>query len=968
MCKEGNATGEAEGKGAGGRAEDEDASSTNRKHAICQKKAEQRKTSSYKGKHLCKENFCEEDGIRNNSTTIKYNEKEKNYSIRRGQKNFCGKAYNNNEAGITHTCNEENVMNSDMPEEGNDRMRKENNLGYRNNLRKNENAHNKNVNSQKNMHSSGTNAPNFHIEKGDRILHSYRNSVHRMRGTSNYGSRKFPEDVNTARNYNFLPSKQNHRINNFQSGYSAQSVHFNNRSNPSDKYTEEGNEKRKDNSKYGGRYNPQDSTRGIDHFNKGNYNRPFYNSNLNKNYFNYNIKVNTNIKNYIPVQYRKKTFNMTYSDDKKEGESFKKREDYCTNNIYTHDVINNTRKDIPLSYTRNEKTEKHSFVENCERYSNKDKIICHTKLYDDSYVQYRNQFIPNEKKNKMQNDYVDMKNGENDDSINVGENDDSINVGENDDSINVGENDDSINVGENDDSINVGENGDSINVGENDDSINEGEKELVHTNKGSNDTSVTNKNITNNNKKTEVHEKMEKEKKMEDESKHSIEETNEKLKKEKREEEKKKVLNWKNEEQTLLEEGLRVYKNLKNSPQKWEKISQLVKTKNADDCLKRFLYCRFVVLKEKKKLERGREQQEEKAKEVEKEKQRERTVERAGETGDQCPKNGEKGQEQQQQGQEQEQEQDIDSDDMSINNNINIKGKSLLLSNVRMKNISLYKSVLLKLQLICTRCCNTFDITSTSKDPPQLVCNCTNCSSSAVIEIYRNICFLENSCICILKFNQCSLMDLLTADYSINCESCGRKSILKNVTSGKEINVNCQKCFTKLEFRYTDFTFDETTSANNATIKKIDEMINKLFTKKKTSKKIGVPTSNNLKIEKSKNVVKINNIEVKDGACKHFKRSHRLFKFPCCNKIFPCPTCHDMNSNHECTIARRVICGFCYREFDDDDVCICQRDKKTKKGGNFWEGCRNAITLSKNDSKKYKLLNRQTVQKKKKAK
>ncbi|ANQ07483.1 Uncharacterized protein PCOAH_00016070 [Plasmodium coatneyi] len=393
---------------------------------------------------------------------------------------------------------------------------------------------------------------------------------------------------------------------------------------------------------------------------------------------------------------------------------------------------------------------------------------------------------------------------------------------------------------------------------------------------------------------------------------------NDNLRKLKREEEKKKVMNWKLEEQTLLEEGLRVYKDLKNCPEKWEKVSEIVKTKGPEDCLKRFLYCRFI------------------------------------EGSDQA--NNE------------EMDQDIDSDDMNINNNVNITGKSLVLGNVHIKNISLYKAIQLKLQLLCTRCCNTFDVTTTSKDAPQLVCTCVNCSSNAVVEVYRNICFMENSCVCVLKFNQCSLMDLLSGDYSVNCESCGRKSILKNVTSGKEMHVNCQKCFTKLEFKYSGFSFDEIVNANNAAIKKIDEMINKLFTKKKSNKKALAP-ANNLKIEKCKNVIKVNNIEVKDGACKHFKKSHRLFKFPCCNKIFPCPTCHDLNSNHECGIAKRVICGFCFREFDDDDVCVCQRDKKTKKGGNFWEGgkgCRNAITLSKNDSKKYKLLNRQTVQKKKK--
>ncbi|CRG96852.1 conserved Plasmodium protein, unknown function [Plasmodium gallinaceum] len=484
------------------------------------------------------------------------------------------------------------------------------------------------------------------------------------------------------------------------------------------------------------------------------------------------------------------------------------------------------------------------------------------------------------------------------------------------------------------------------------------ENECVNINENQNKNTIENlnKNIDSNESENKGDEKVEnkniKKNENEDNKKNEIlNETNcsninEELKKKKREEEKKKIMNWKSEEQTLLEEGLRIYKNLKNCPEKWMKISEIVKSKNPDDCMKRFLYCRSIVLKEKEKMKKELE----KVKEIEENEKNEYK-----ENSKKGIKNNE------------ELEQDIDSDDMNINNNINIKGKSLLLNNVQLKNISMYKAVSLKLQLVCTRCCNTFEVTSTSKDDSQLVCNCINCCNSAVIEIYRNICFLENSCVCILKFNQCSLMDLLTADYSMNCENCGRKSIFKNVTSGKEINANCQNCFTKLEFKYNDFSFDEMINANNDTIKKIDEMINKLFTKKKSNKKV-LSISNNLKIEKSKNVIKINNIEVNNGACKHFKKSHRLFKFPCCNKIFPCPTCHDLNSNHECDIARRIICGFCYREFSDDEVCVCQKEKKIKKSGKFWEGgkgCRNAVTLSKNDSKKYKLLNRQTTQKKK---
>ena len=53
-----------------------------------------------------------------------------------------------------------------------------------------------------------------------------------------------------------------------------------------------------------------------------------------------------------------------------------------------------------------------------------------------------------------------------------------------------------------------------------------------------------------------------------------------------------------------------------------------------------------------------------------------------------------------------------------------------------------------------------------------------------------------------------------------------------------------------------------------------------------------------------------------NGACKHYKKSFRWFRFPCCGRAYPCDTCHDeaVNGDHSTQLATRSICGFCCKE------------------------------------------------------
>ncbi|CAO3575037.1 unnamed protein product [Mortierella alpina] len=107
------------------------------------------------------------------------------------------------------------------------------------------------------------------------------------------------------------------------------------------------------------------------------------------------------------------------------------------------------------------------------------------------------------------------------------------------------------------------------------------------------------------------------------------------------------------------------------------------------------------------------------------------------------------------------------------------------------------------------------------------------------------------------------------------------------------------------------------------------------------------------------------------GACDHYKKSRRWFRFPCCSKIYPCHICHDVKEadSHECEYAKRMICGHCSREQTvSDKACVCGESpvKTTGASGAYWEGgqgMRDKTKMSSKDPRKYRGANK-TVAKK----
>ncbi|OAG29426.1 hypothetical protein NEDG_00559 [Nematocida displodere] len=113
------------------------------------------------------------------------------------------------------------------------------------------------------------------------------------------------------------------------------------------------------------------------------------------------------------------------------------------------------------------------------------------------------------------------------------------------------------------------------------------------------------------------------------------------------------------------------------------------------------------------------------------------------------------------------------------------------------------------------------------------------------------------------------------------------------------------------------------------------------------------------KTDRKKREGGIEHLFADEGRCEHYKKSTRIFIFPCCGGRYPCDVCHDLQEDHEAVYANRMICGKCREESSISPSCLNPSCKASLVGhtSHFWEGgkgTRDRTTMSKKDNKKYK--------------
>lgn len=205
-----------------------------------------------------------------------------------------------------------------------------------------------------------------------------------------------------------------------------------------------------------------------------------------------------------------------------------------------------------------------------------------------------------------------------------------------------------------------------------------------------------------------------------------------------------------------------------------------------------------------------------------------------------------------------------------------------------------------------------------------------------------------------IRFLRAKPVDLLSSLYQCACSRCygsetddhsGNLSSsckIEKVKIGEVIGYGCFNCHQKLRFQIDRIEW-------------LPELVGGTVSKQQK-------TNNNK--TKSGPTLTVGSPLPQNGACEHYKKSFRWYRFPCCGQAFPCDECHAKDpiaKDHPVEWANRFICGYCSREqsISIKECPECGKDTSAagRRKSPFWEGgkgTRNQVLMSRKDSKKYK--------------
>lgn len=293
------------------------------------------------------------------------------------------------------------------------------------------------------------------------------------------------------------------------------------------------------------------------------------------------------------------------------------------------------------------------------------------------------------------------------------------------------------------------------------------------------------------------------------------------------------------------------------------------------------------------------------------------------------------------------------------------RGIALLVPGIQLTNIAILECQFLNLVVKCDRCGTQNDFLNVTPGPfgresKPVAEECLKCKNTLAVSFNKNLIHLQGDQVehkndasapvaGYLDVSGCTPFDMLASTYVATCDNCvipNTESPFRRVERGKKVTVNCRDCHLKMTMQMgSEILFDKLSDSSLTTERlKGIRVIKQKSRNDETKQKLGISSGRPLPDE---------------GACVHYKKSRRWYRFSCCGKIFPCDKCHNASSDHTNEHATRIVCGKCSREQNISGVCMyCRYEFQTKSTG-FWEGgkgTRDPTKLNRNDTRKHKRL------------
>ncbi|KAK3316073.1 hypothetical protein B0H66DRAFT_276606 [Apodospora peruviana] len=265
------------------------------------------------------------------------------------------------------------------------------------------------------------------------------------------------------------------------------------------------------------------------------------------------------------------------------------------------------------------------------------------------------------------------------------------------------------------------------------------------------------------------------------------------------------------------------------------------------------------------------------------------------------------------------------------------RGTAISFPSVELYNVELLEVSSLSLTVKCERCKTLNEITGL-RDKAEKASSCKKCATALTVKFRAELVHVYSIRAGFIDVNGCTVADMLPSIFVPTCGKCSTpfpsSPGLSSVRGETTTNV-CRECHSRFTFAIPEVKFLAYSHAS---------ALPPTSGPRRRQEKLGLHAGDPLPDK---------------GACAHYKRSFRWFRFSCCGKVFPCDRCHDEGEPHVNEWANRMICGWCSREqrYSPEMCGFCGRSVIGKGGKGYWEGgkgTRNKVLMRRGDKRKYR--------------
>lgn len=276
------------------------------------------------------------------------------------------------------------------------------------------------------------------------------------------------------------------------------------------------------------------------------------------------------------------------------------------------------------------------------------------------------------------------------------------------------------------------------------------------------------------------------------------------------------------------------------------------------------------------------------------------------------------------------------------------KGIAMSFPNIELHQIELLQVTSLALSVKCQRCKTKNDIGGLRPNVAKTSESCRKCATAFALTFRPDLVHAHSTRAGFIDTQGCTVADMLPSSFLPTCGKCSTPPALSLVSvRGNTITNVCHECHSRFTFKIPEVKFLTYTPGSG--------VLPPTSGPRRRQERLGLHAGEPLPDR---------------GACHHYRKSYRWFRFSCCNKVHACDRCHDEAENHLNEWANRMICGYCSREqnYAVTNCGFCGRSVVGRRGRGFWEGgkgTRDRKLMSRKDPRKFKRIGGAEANKKK---